>query len=43
MQGQIDNLKKVAAKTIDWHRDDILYFKDEPIYLTKDIVELHTA
>jgi len=30
-------------KAVDWNKDDILYLKEEPIYLKEDIVELHTV
>ena len=39
----IDSLIIMPTKAVDWNKDDILYLKDEPIYLKKDIVELHTV
>ncbi len=34
----------MPIKFANWDNiDEILYFKDEPIYLKKDIVELHTS
>lgn len=32
----------MPEKQVDWQKDEILYFKEEPVYLQKDIVELHT-
>jgi hypothetical protein len=36
-------MKKTPAIIVNWQKDEILWFKDEPIYLVKDIQELHTT
>ena len=38
----VDHLKRMPPKQLAWDKDKLLDFKEEPIYLKKDIVELHT-
>ena len=33
----------MPSEIVDWAKDEIVYFKDEALYLKKDIVELHTS
>lgn len=33
----------VPKKVVDWKNDGVLTFRNEPLFLKKDIVELHTA
>lgn len=40
---EVDSLLMMPEKTVDWVNDGVLYLKDDPIYLKKDVVELHTV
>ena len=40
---EIDSLTIMPSKAVDWESGDVLYLKEEPIYLKKDVVELHTV
>ena len=35
-------LNMMPKKLVDWNKDEIIYFKEEAIYLKKDITDLHT-
>lgn len=32
----------MPSKFIDWQTSKVIYLKEDPVYLKKDIVELHT-
>jgi len=35
-------LTLMPSKFVDWQTSQVIYFKEDPVYLKKYIVELHT-